>query len=196
MDVSSSTPAVSFCRSIPLQVVLSVNADLASLFYHAWPQDWILSGFLESTIPQSPSPYGFSCNMSALWTWEYCKQQVCVWNVLLRIFRAHSSKEVRVLVCSEIWKSFSPKEISSYIHKQPTDKPDFTKYWSDPKAFCLKFCVYNHSYIGKVTSATTSSPWLFLTGKLDFFIFRLCSLKIVWNSVWNIKLFYLTLYWN
>lgn len=134
MVVSSSTITVSFSRSVLLWVVLSVNAALASLFYNAWPQDWILTGFLESTIPRSPSLYGFFVT-SALWTWGYCKQEVCVWIVLLWIFKAHSSKEMSsLLVCSKNWKSFSLKKNSSYIHRQSTDKPVFTKYCSDPKA--------------------------------------------------------------
>lgn len=59
MDVSSSTSTISFGRSVLLWVVLPLNAALAHLFYNAWPQDWILTGFLESVIPQSPSPFGF-----------------------------------------------------------------------------------------------------------------------------------------
>lgn len=64
MDLRSSTLTVSFSRSAPLWVVISVNAALTSLFYNAWLYDWILTGFLESTIPESLNY--FFCNICPL----------------------------------------------------------------------------------------------------------------------------------
>lgn len=111
-----------------------------------------------TTVPQSLWLKGFFCNMSAIWIWEYCKQEACAGIVLLQIFRAHSSKEMWVLFLftqrseyPSLWK----KSLHTYTGNLQIIRFHWILIWSE--SILLKILCGHLFHIGKVKIEITTT---------------------------------------